>query len=144
MTATAGQGPQFIKANGLDLCYEIFGADNAEPLVLIMGLAAQMTHWDDEFCAQLADASFRVIRFDNRDIGLSSKISGFEPVGAQAVIQGALAGKPVPPPYLLRDMADDVTLAPRTPETSAPTAAPETSAMVPRTPPNELDPGESA
>lgn len=108
MASTTGQGPQFVKANGLELCCETFGADNAEPLILIMGLAAQMTHWDDEFCAQLAEAGFRVIRFDNRDIGQSSKISGFEPVGAQAVIQGALAGKPVPPPYLLRDMAEDV------------------------------------
>lgn len=108
MTPSAGQGPQFVKANGLDLCCETFGADNAEPLVLIMGLGAQMTHWDDEFCEQLAAAGFRVIRFDNRDIGQSTKISGFEPVSIQAVMQGALAGKPVPPPYLLRDMAEDV------------------------------------
>ncbi len=108
MTSTAGQGPQFIKANGLDLCCEVFGADDAEPLILIMGLAAQMTHWDDDFCQQLAERGFRVIRFDNRDIGQSTKISGFEPVSVQAVIQGQLTGKPVPPPYLLRDMADDV------------------------------------
>nr|HAQ93857.1 alpha/beta hydrolase [Afipia sp.] len=50
------------KANGIELCYEIFGAPDAEPLVLIMGLGAQMIHWDDEFCEQLAGRGFRVIR----------------------------------------------------------------------------------
>ncbi|TAI63863.1 alpha/beta hydrolase, partial [Bradyrhizobium sp. Leo170] len=65
-----------IRANGIDICYEIFGDESAEPMLLIMGLGAQMIHWDDEFCEQLAARGFRVIRFDNRDIGQSGKLTG--------------------------------------------------------------------
>jgi len=50
------QPPQTARANGIDLCYEIFGKDDAEPMLLIMGLGAQMILWDDEFCQQLAIA----------------------------------------------------------------------------------------
>ena len=70
----AHQPPQIARANGIDICYEIFGDPAAEPLLLIMGLGAQMIHWDDDFCRQLAARGFRVIRFDNRDIGHSTKI----------------------------------------------------------------------
>ena len=52
--------------------YETFGDPKGQPLLLIMGLGAQMTTWEDEFCAQLADRGFHVIRFDNRDVGLST------------------------------------------------------------------------
>lgn len=76
MTTSAHQPPQTVRANGIDICYEIFGNDHAEPLLLIMGLGAQMIHWDDGFCEQLAARGFRVIRFDNRDIGKSSHLSG--------------------------------------------------------------------
>jgi pimeloyl-ACP methyl ester carboxylesterase len=98
----------FIKANGVDLCYQAFGAADAEPLILIMGLGAQMIHWDDEFCAQLADRGFRVIRFDNRDIGRSTKLEGGGPISLPALLQAHAAGKPIQAPYTLRDMADDV------------------------------------
>ncbi|HMJ38847.1 MAG TPA: alpha/beta hydrolase, partial [Verrucomicrobiae bacterium] len=60
------------RANGIVLEYETFGDPKGQPLLLIMGLGAQMTTWEDEFCAQLADRGFHVIRFDNRDVGLSS------------------------------------------------------------------------
>src|SRR5882757_6275234 len=63
VNALAHQPPQIAHANGIDLCYEIFGDPAAEPLLLIMGLGAQMIHWDDEFCRQLAARGFRVIRF---------------------------------------------------------------------------------
>src|SRR5438105_553317 len=59
-------------ANGIELEYEIFGESNAVPLLLIAGLGAQMVSWDDDFCRLLASRDFRVIRFDNRDAGLSS------------------------------------------------------------------------
>src|SRR5438067_13055378 len=68
--------PRIAKANGIDICYEIFGEASAEPLVLIMGLAGQMVQWDDAFCEKLAARGFRVIRFDNRDTGQSSKLAG--------------------------------------------------------------------
>src|SRR6266480_3089418 len=60
------------RANGIVLEYETFGDPKAEPLLLIMGLGAQMITWEDEFCRQLADRGFHVIRFDNRDVGLST------------------------------------------------------------------------
>ena len=75
MNALDHQPPRTARANGIDLCYEIFGDDAAEPMLLIMGLGAQMIHWDDDFCRQLAARGFRVIRFDNRDIGQSSKLT---------------------------------------------------------------------
>jgi pimeloyl-ACP methyl ester carboxylesterase len=96
------------RVNGIELCYEIFGAPDAEPLVLIMGLGAQMIHWDDEFCAQLAARGFRVIRFDNRDIGLSSTLSGGGRLTPFEFLKFRLLKIPVAAPYRLRDMATDV------------------------------------
>ena len=72
MNAIAHQPPQIARANGIDICYEIFGDADAEPMLLIMGLGGQMVLWDDDFCRQLAARGFRVIRLDNRDIGKSS------------------------------------------------------------------------
>jgi pimeloyl-ACP methyl ester carboxylesterase len=60
----------------LELCYETFGASDAPPVLLVMGLASQMILWDDEFCERLAAQGFRVIRFDNRDIGRSTIMRG--------------------------------------------------------------------
>src|SRR5665213_952989 len=62
----------FANANGIRLCYETFGDRAHAPLVLIMGLGAQMVVWDDDFCLMLAARGFWVIRFDNRDIGRST------------------------------------------------------------------------
>ncbi|MEP7300793.1 MAG: alpha/beta hydrolase [Caldimonas sp.] len=100
--------PAFAKANGIELCYDAFGDPDAPPMIMVMGLAAQMIAWDDEFCAGLAARGFRVIRFDNRDIGLSTR---FEKAGlpdVQAAFMAAMQGRPVQAPYLLSDMADDV------------------------------------
>jgi len=96
------------KANGIELCYEIFGAPDAEPLVLIMGLGAQMIHWDDDFCRQLAERGFRVIRFDNRDIGKSTRMSGGKPLRAMELIKLRLFKIAPEAPYKLWDMANDV------------------------------------
>jgi pimeloyl-ACP methyl ester carboxylesterase len=60
----------------LELCYETFGASEAPPVLLVMGLASQMILWDDEFCELLAAQGFWVIRFDNRDIGHSTIMRG--------------------------------------------------------------------
>jgi pimeloyl-ACP methyl ester carboxylesterase len=103
----AHQPPQIARANGIDLCYEIFGDAAAEPMLLIMGLAAQMIHWDDEFCRQLAARGFRVIRFDNRDIGKSSRLSGGKRLGAIELLKLRFLKIPVAAPYTLRDMAED-------------------------------------
>src|SRR4029077_11197941 len=71
-------------------------------MVLIMGLGAQLISWDDPFCAELVDAGFEVIRFDNRDAGLSSHL---DELGAPDLLS-ALGGA-AEPPYALEALADD-------------------------------------
>jgi len=88
--------------NGIKLCYQEMGDPDGEPLVLIMGLATQMIAWDEEFCGMLAERGFRVVRFDNRDIGRSS---GFRSEGVPNVLD-LLVGRGEPA-YRLRDMAAD-------------------------------------
>ncbi len=99
--------PAFAKANGVELCWDSFGDPQAPPLLLIMGLAAQMIAWDDEFCGELAERGYRVIRFDNRDIGLSTRFDAAGLPDISAAFMAAMQGQPVRAPYLLRDMADD-------------------------------------
>ncbi len=108
MNVLAHQPPQIARANGIELCYEIFGEAGAEPMLLIMGLGAQMMHWDDDFCWQLAARGFRVIRFDNRDIGKSSKMTGGKRLSAVELLKLRFLKIPVAAPYKLSDMAQDV------------------------------------
>lgn len=88
----------------LTLCYQTFGDPTAEPLLLVMGLGGPMIWWDAAMCEQLADEGFYVVRFDNRDAGLSTKLP--DAVARTELIRGFL-GAPVVPPYALTDMADD-------------------------------------
>lgn len=94
---------QFAPANGLELCYQEMGDPDGEPLLLVMGLATQMIAWDEEFCGMLAERGFRVVRFDNRDIGRSSRIDG---AGVPNVLAMAVGHRGTAP-YFLRDMAAD-------------------------------------
>jgi pimeloyl-ACP methyl ester carboxylesterase len=107
VSSTAHQPPQIARANGIDICYEIFGDANADPMLLIMGLGAQMVLWDDAFCQQLAARGFRVIRFDNRDIGQSSKLTGGKRLTPLELLKLRFFRIPVAAPYKLRDMAED-------------------------------------
>jgi pimeloyl-ACP methyl ester carboxylesterase len=100
--------PAFIKTNGIELCYDTFGDPRAPPLLLIMGLAAQMIAWDENFCANLAARGYHVVRFDNRDAGLSTRIDAAGMPNVGTALMAAVQGKPIEAPYLLRDMADDV------------------------------------
>ncbi|MGA2287576.1 alpha/beta fold hydrolase [Bradyrhizobium sp.] len=109
MNSPAHQPPQIARANGIELCYEIFGDADAEPMLLIMGLGAQMIQWDDDFCRQLAARGFRVIRFDNRDIGKSSRMTGGKRLTPVELLKLRFLKIPVAAPYTLRDMAQDVT-----------------------------------
>jgi pimeloyl-ACP methyl ester carboxylesterase len=109
VNVSAHQPPQLARTNGIELCYEIFGDGNAEPMLLIMGLGAQMIHWDDDFCRQLAARGFRVIRFDNRDIGKSSKLSGGKRLSPVELLKLRFLKIPIAAPYKLSDMAQDVT-----------------------------------
>ncbi len=108
MTAVPYQPAQMAKANGVELCYDIFGDANAEPMVLIMGLGAQMIFWEDDFCKDLASRGFRVIRFDNRDIGLSTKMSGGKPIKPLELLKLRFFKIAPESSYKLWDMAKDV------------------------------------
>ncbi len=76
------------------------------PLLLVMGLASQLIHWPDEFVELVASRGFRVIRFDNRDIGLSTKMSGPVPTTGRT-IASLISPRFAKSSYLLKDMADD-------------------------------------
>jgi pimeloyl-ACP methyl ester carboxylesterase len=106
--AVPHQPEQMAPTNGIELCYEIFGDADAEPLLLIMGLGAQMLLWDDEFCRQLAARGFRVIRFDNRDIGKSTWLSGGTRITMGELLKLRFFGILPESTYKLRDMANDV------------------------------------
>ncbi len=94
-----------IRANDIDLEYETFGSDADRPLLLVMGLGAQMVLWDESFCEGLADRGHYVIRYDNRDVGLSTK---FEAAGEPNLMQLILKPSEAPAlAYTLDDMADD-------------------------------------
>jgi pimeloyl-ACP methyl ester carboxylesterase len=103
----AHSAPAMAKANGIELCYDTFGDRAAPPMMLIMGLAAQMIAWDDDFCGELASRGYWVVRFDNRDIGLSTKFAQHGVPDVMAMLGLRLQGKTVSAPYLLRDMAAD-------------------------------------
>lgn len=96
--------PQAQLAN-VSLEYDTFGDAKNKPLLLIMGLGAQMIHWDEEFCQQLADQGYYVIRHDNRDVGLSTVFEG--DFDMMALMADVLAGKTPDVPYTLDDMAAD-------------------------------------
>ncbi len=96
---------RIVPANGIEIAYQEIGDASAEPLLLIMGLGTQMLGWDEEFCGLLANRGFRVIRFDNRDIGRSTK---FEVAGVPRPAD-LLIGRRSTAPYLLTDMAADTT-----------------------------------
>ncbi|MEQ8438097.1 MAG: alpha/beta hydrolase [Ilumatobacter fluminis] len=93
--------------SGIELEYDTFGSPDDPALLLVMGFTAQMILWNEEFCEQLAASGRYVIRFDNRDCGLSTKLDG-QHVDAAAVLGAAMAGEEIPPvPYMLSDMAAD-------------------------------------
>src|SRR5690348_17065156 len=91
-----------VKANGIDIEYETIGDPKDPPMLLIMGLGAQLVTWDDGFCAALAERGFRVIRYDNRDAGLSTKMDDAGPADLIAAYSGHAN-----PAYSLDDLADD-------------------------------------
>lgn len=91
------------RTNGVELAYEILGDPVAPPLLLIMGLGAQLIDWPQEFCDLLAGQGLRVVRFDNRDAGLSTQL---DDLGVPD-FAGLMAGDRSSVPYLLADLAAD-------------------------------------
>ncbi len=93
--------------NGIEIEYDTIGDPSDEPLLLVMGFTAQMIAWDEKFCRALADKGYFVIRYDNRDCGLSSHLDGVL-LDMGELFNARMTGGEVPPvPYTLSDMADD-------------------------------------
>lgn len=99
------------RSNGIEIEYETFGpspsAGGAEPLLLIMGLGTQMLGWTEAFCEHLVERGHHVIRYDNRDVGLSTKFADAEHDSVLEAFGKAASGQPVKTAYELRDMAAD-------------------------------------
>jgi pimeloyl-ACP methyl ester carboxylesterase len=96
-----------VIANGIRIEYETSGDPSLPPLLLIIGLGGQLIHWDEEFCGKLVERGHYVIRFDNRDAGLSSKL---EEMGVPDILEamGAIGrSEKIKAPYSINDMADD-------------------------------------
>jgi len=96
-----------VQANGLTFEYESFGRKSDPALLLIMGFSAQMTMWPEALCEGLAGRGFRVIRFDNRDIGKSTHLEHLGAPDISGAMAKAMSGQPVDAPYALDDMALD-------------------------------------
>lgn len=97
----------FAPSNDIEICYETFGNPEDPALLLVMGFTAQMIAWDEEFCRALAERGRFVIRFDNRDCGLSTKLDGVA-VDVPAILAAGAGQGPMPPvPYTLSAFSDD-------------------------------------
>jgi len=96
-----------VRANGIDIEYESFGRASDPLILLIMGFAAQLIFWPDPLCEGLAAKGFRVVRFDNRDIGKSTHFAGQSAPDPRALLAEVAAGRRPDVPYTLDDMADD-------------------------------------
>ena len=88
---------------GMEIAYETFGEDRSRPLLLVMGLGTQMLAWHDDFCQSLVDRGLFVVRFDNRDVGLSTHLHDAPPPNLMAAFGGDTSSAS----YTLDDMADD-------------------------------------
>jgi pimeloyl-ACP methyl ester carboxylesterase len=99
--------PAHATCNGIDICYDTFGDPSAPPLLLVMGLGAQMIAWEEEFCAALAARDYWVVRYDNRDVGLSTRFDDAGVPDVMAMMPALMQGQAIQAPYTLRDMADD-------------------------------------
>lgn len=96
-----------VAANGITVEYERFGDEAAPPILLVMGLGGQLTLWPIELCEALVARGFHVIRYDNRDIGLSTKFDAAGVPDIMALTMKAMTGQKVETPYSLDDMAAD-------------------------------------
>lgn len=92
-------------ANGIELCFDVFGDRSDPALLLIMGLAGPLNWWSTDLCRLLAARGFYVIRYDNRDVGKSTTLGGYD-TRRRSVVKTFLGGK-TPPPYTMSDLADD-------------------------------------
>jgi len=93
--------------NNIEIEYETIGDSNLKPLLLIAGLGSQLLAWSDEMCENLANRGFFVIRYDNRDVGLSTKLKDAGMPDIMEISAANARGEVPQVPYSLEDMADD-------------------------------------
>ena len=96
-----------LRANGIDIEYESFGRERDPLILFIMGFAAQLILWPEALCLGLAAKGFRVVRFDNRDVGKSTHFASLAAPDSRALLAEIMAGRRPDVPYSLDDMADD-------------------------------------
>ncbi|WP_405152527.1 alpha/beta fold hydrolase [Paenibacillus sp. FSL K6-0108] len=96
-----------MKVNGIDIAYDSYGNEKDETILLIAGLGTQMIRWTVPFCEMLAARGFRVIRFDNRDTGLSTHFNHYAMLDFEALAKTLMSGQRPDIPYTLNDMSDD-------------------------------------
>lgn len=96
-----------VDVNGIQIEYDTIGDPACPPLLLIMGLGGQLIHWDESFCRQLAAKGLYIIRFDNRDTGLSTRFEAAGLPDMAGLLDARLKGETVATPYTLEDMAED-------------------------------------
>ncbi len=99
--------PTKVRVGSIEIVYDTFGESTALPMLLVIGLGEQMIAWDEEFCSELAAQGYWVIRYDNRDAGLSTKLDEAGIPNIPALVQAQMQGEMIETSYLLRDMADD-------------------------------------
>ena len=97
----------FAQANGITIAYESFGSKDQETMLLIAGTGSQLTFWPTQLIDGLVQSGYRVITFDNRDVGLSTKFTSAGYPDSEGITKALQEGKPAPIPYTLRDMAND-------------------------------------
>jgi pimeloyl-ACP methyl ester carboxylesterase len=95
--------PQRVAANGIEIAYETFGDPGDPAVVMVMGLGTQMLAWPDQLCEDLAAGGRYVVRFDNRDVGLSTHLDGVRAPDVKDVVLRRRR-----PAYLVDDMSDDL------------------------------------
>jgi pimeloyl-ACP methyl ester carboxylesterase len=96
-----------VRANGIEIEYESFGRENDPLILLIMGFGAQLIFWPEALCQGLAAKGFRVVRFDNRDVGKSTHLVGQAAPDPRALFMEVMTGRHPHVPYSLDDMAND-------------------------------------
>src|SRR6266850_1897312 len=117
-----------VRANGIQIEYDSFGARGGEPILLVMGLGGQMLLWDEEFCQRLADRGHWVVRYDNRDVGLSTHFAAHGEPNLPQLMLDAQSGK-------TPSVASLVSIRSSTGSPSLPPAKPELLARLAGPPP---------
>lgn len=107
MTKIQHSEPAIAKVNDIEIVFDTFGDPSNSPILLIMGIGAQMIDWKDGFCERLASRGYWVIRYDNRDVGLSTKFDDSGTPNMMQMLVASIQGETLEAPYTMKDMADD-------------------------------------